>query len=111
MAADFLYIGSSPTDEDCAQVGAPDYYSQGRAECLGLIAALRKKLGKEPAEAKLFIKREEQDFGAYLEVCCAYDNENKEALDYALKCESDCPSTWAEVGFTREKVLKGEIHD
>jgi len=107
---DFLYIGSSPNDEDCAQVGEPGYYAQGGAECIGLIVALRKKLGKEPEGARLFIKRQEHDFGAYLEVCCEFIIGHKESTEYAFKCESDCPSTWAEVGMTREQVLRGEIH-
>jgi len=100
---DYLEIGPNPFEENCVQVGEEDYCRKARIECLHYIEALRKKLGEEPYAAFLTIKRNSHDFGTYYEVICKYDDEVQEAVDYALKCESEGPATWAEVGMTAPK--------
>lgn len=96
---DFLFIGSSPPDEDCVQiVSGADNYSAQRLECLAYIKALRKKLGPEPDGALLKLKRQSHDFGDYVEVVCHFNTENEAAVTYALACEGNGPQTWAEVG-------------
>ena len=94
---DFLNIGSTPPDETCAQIGEVDYDRKSRIECNLYIEALREKLGDEPDGARLAIKGFDHDFGRYYEVVCHYNDENEEATEYAYKCESDGPLTWAEV--------------
>jgi hypothetical protein len=108
---DHLFIGSTPADEDCAQVGQPNYRREALAECRAFIEAIKKKLGPPPENAELAIKACPHDFGTYHEVVCYYEDTDRKSLDYALKCESDAPATWAEVGWTREQVLKGDIHE
>ncbi len=97
-----LSIGSTPPDEDCAQVGSKqyDYESRSREECKQYIHALHKKLGVEPPGARLFVKANSHDFGVYYEVNCRYDENDEDATNYANACESDGPMTWAEVGMT-----------
>ena len=94
MARDYVDIGSSPCDEDCAQMGAPDYYTRAKAECARFIELIRKTLGPEPEGARLAVKSNPHDFGAYYEVVCYYVDENDEARKYAYRCESDAPATW-----------------
>lgn len=96
-----LDIGPCPCDEDCAQVGDPDYDRKAHRECLHYIDAIRIKLGREPIGAKLVVVRHRHDFGLYHEVACRYDNNVEAAIEYAFKAESDAPSTWAEVGFAK----------
>ena len=48
MARDYIDIGASPSDEDCVQVGSPDYERRAREECNRFIALIRKTLGEEP---------------------------------------------------------------
>jgi hypothetical protein len=91
---DFLSIGSSPWDEDCVQVGQPDYHKKAREECMRFIELLRKTFGPEPEGAHLAIKSFPHDFGDYLEVVCYYETENAEAVAYALRCEGETPATW-----------------
>ena len=91
---DFIFIGASPAEEDCVQLGTDNYYERARAECKRYIEAIRKKLGPEPEGAKLKIKRQPHDFGEYLEVVCYYEDTNEEATKYAFRCESDSPETW-----------------
>ncbi|PNX48816.1 MAG: hypothetical protein BV459_01490 [Thermoplasmata archaeon M11B2D] len=91
---DSIYIGSTPWDEPCAQVGEPGYAEKAMDECNRFIALLRKKFGPEPEGARLFIKRNLHDFGTYLSVECKYEVGNEAAEKYAYRCESETPATW-----------------
>jgi hypothetical protein len=91
---DYIYVGSSPADETCAQVGTWDYSERARAECRALIGQLRRVLGPEPEGARLAIKSAAHDFGTYYEVVCYYDDDMAAAVRYAFRCESECPARW-----------------
>jgi hypothetical protein len=93
---EYVNIGSSPVEEDCAQVGDPDYPTRAREECRRFIELIRMRLGPEPEGARLVIKAFPHDFGTYHEVVCWYDDEMPKSVDYAFKCESDAPSRWEE---------------
>jgi hypothetical protein len=85
---DYLYLGSAPHGEDCVQVSRDsDYLPAMRAECLRYIDALRGHYGPEPDGARITIKKEAHDFGGYLEVVCVFDDNDEEAVDYALALE------------------------
>jgi len=94
MARDYIDIGSAPAEEDCAQVGSPDYHARARPECIRFIDLIRKVLGPEPEGATLQVKSNPHDFGSYLSVVCYFDDDNEAASDYAYRCESDGPTTW-----------------
>jgi len=100
---DYLNIGCAPAEENCVQVGSPDYLRCARIECEHFISAIIKKLGEPPLGAALRIKAFPHDFGTYFEVVCTFDTNNKDAMDYALRCEACPPSTWAEVGMSAPK--------
>ena len=104
---DFLYVGSSPPEETCAQVGSDDYHDRARRECRAYVNLLRRALGPEPEGASLSIKSCPHDFGTYLEVVCYFDPEKPESADYALRCESDGPPRWDEEAL-RELPLQPE---
>jgi hypothetical protein len=72
---DFFCIGPSPSEEDCAQVGEPDYRNKAVRECTRYIELLRKTIGPEPEGARLGIKWFDHDFGQYCEVVCYFDTE------------------------------------
>lgn len=91
---EYMNIGSSPSDEPCAQVGEPDYYERARDECNRFIELIRKKLGPEPPGARLAVKSFPHDFGSYLECICWFDDSDEEASHYAYLCESETPRTW-----------------
>ena len=94
--SDYLEIGPGPADEDCAQVGDPDYAQKARTECRRFIDLIRKKLGPEPAGAMLTTRWNDHDFGSYLEVVCKYDRYLDAAIDYAFRCEAEAPTRWEE---------------
>jgi hypothetical protein len=66
MTQDIIWIGSTPSNEDCAQVGSPDYARNARIECHAYIDAIRKVCGQEPEGARLTIKSQPHDFGQVL---------------------------------------------
>jgi hypothetical protein len=94
MARNYLNIGSTPPDEDCAQVGSEDYHIKARAECIRYIERIREFCGPEPVGASLKIKSFPHDFGTYYEVVCWYDEDIKESVDYAFKVEGEGPLKW-----------------
>lgn len=105
---DYLSIGSTPCDEECAQVGTENYAARAKEECRRFIGALRATLGEEPEGASLAVKSFPHDFGTYYEVVCWYDDENEASADYAYKCESDGPSEWPE-GFRTPEEYQARL--
>jgi len=93
---DYLTISPTPTVEDCAQVGSPDYNARSSAECKAFLAQLRRRFGDEPGSAFLGIKTFPHDFGSYREVVCYYDDEDEEGRDYAFRLERETPAKWDE---------------
>lgn len=91
---DYVEIGASPSDEECAQIGEDNYYSKAKEECTRYIALLRKQFGKEPQGAKLAIKSFAHDFGSYMEVVCYFDKAFPDSVEYAFRCEGEAPETW-----------------
>ena len=89
---DYISIGPTPCNEECAQVGDPDYIEKAREECQRFLKLIRERIGPEPEGARLAIKSFPHDFGNYLEVVCFYNNEISQK--YALKCEAETPSNW-----------------
>lgn len=89
---DFLELGCTPSDEECAQVGEDNYESNARAECERYIQLLRTLFGPEPEGAALRVKQFPHDFGYYLEVVCYYSG--PVARDYAFHIENNAPATW-----------------
>ena len=94
MSRNYFCIGSSPCEEDCAQVGTPDYHRKAIAECHRFIQLIRDTLGLEPEGAELRIKAFDHDFGEYHEVVCWFETDNEAARAYAARCEDDAPATW-----------------
>lgn len=93
---DCLDLGSSPSHEDCAQVGRDGYYERARRECRAYICQLRRMFGDEPDGARLAIKSNPHDFGSYLSVVCHFDGDNRAAAEYAYRCEGQGPQEWDE---------------
>jgi len=93
---DYINIGSTPVEEDCAQVGQPDYPEQSRKECQVFKKQLLRKFGEPPMSTRLAIKEFPHDFGTYREVVVVYDDQDREGLEYALKLEGETPEKWDE---------------
>ncbi len=95
MPRDYLTLGPTPHDEDCAQVGQPDYREKAIPECKRYIRLLREKFGDEPEGASLNVKSFPHDFGTYFEVIVWFDQAHPLSIDYAFRLEANGPATWA----------------
>ncbi len=100
MSADDNYIplGPVPCNEDAADIGAPGYAADGPRECRAYLLAIRKKLGPEPAGARLAVMGFPHEFGRYYEVVVHFDPARPASVQYAQRCEREAPESWAEVG-------------
>ena len=96
-----IYLGSSPPEEDCAQVGSDDYHVKARAECQAYRNQLYRFLkakgyskGDLPADFALTIKSEQHDYGTYLEVVVRFNSEDEKSWDLAQLLEGESPTEW-----------------
>lgn len=96
MAREYLTLGSTPSGEDCAQVGREDYHPLMRRETRAYIAQLRRQFGPEPSGAIISVKGFPHDFGTYHEVCVTFDASNEEAVTYAYRLDNEMPESWDE---------------
>jgi len=90
----YVCIGPSPYEEECAQVGETGYRAKALEECDRFIRLLRETFGPEPEGARLSIKWFAHDFGSYCEVVCHFNPEIPGSVEYAQRCEDHAPATW-----------------
>ena len=95
---DFINIGSTPPDEECAQLGTDGYLKRAKEELHRYVNLIRSSCGQEPPGARLAVKWFQHEFGTYGEVVCHYEEGNEAALSYALHVESHGPADWAGSG-------------
>jgi hypothetical protein len=93
---DYVMIGSSPCDEDCAQIGSPRYHELSKIELAQFKAAIIQKMGEPPEGCSLVVKEGE--------IACVYDTDNEKACAYAFACEDGSPATWEEVGMKAPRL-------
>lgn len=95
---DYLEIGTAPADENCVQVGEPDYANRALQECQRFVALLEKKFPVYCAEKyetinpRFVVKKFPHDFGNYFQVCIEWDD--KDGEDFAFWVEENLPETW-----------------
>jgi len=89
-----LTIGSSPTEEDCAQVGSADFSELSRLECQLYKEALQLAY-PPPTGAYFAIKSFPHDYGTCQEVCAVYSEDSEEAVTWAFMAEDGLP-TWSD---------------
>lgn len=101
---EYFILGSSPSDESCAQVGSPDYSKQMRMETRALINQLERlhpvpTNNADSSDGPTFLpyysrKSFPHDYGFYHEVCAIYDPDHEPSQQWALEAENIFPSTW-----------------
>jgi hypothetical protein len=95
MALDYLYLGPTPADEDCAQVGQDNFRKQAEKEMKAYINQLSRMFPEHDENGVGFrIKWQSHDFGTYGEVVAYYDDSIEESYEYALKIEWNLPDKW-----------------
>ena len=87
---DFLTLGPVPADEDCQQIGMPDYDGEKDTADLKRYKAM---LQERWPDAHFAIKSFPHDFGSYREVVVYFDTEQDED-PIAFEVESNLPREW-----------------
>jgi len=93
---DYMTTGPVPSCEDCAQLGAPDYYEKAKKECRAFRHQLVRVFGQPPSLARFVIKGFPHDLGTYYEVCVVYNPNDKTESDFAYKVVAETPENWDE---------------
>ena len=88
-----IELGSTPIEEDCAQIGSNDYSLRARKECKAYINQL-KRMFPEYADIEYRIKSNPHDFGTYYEVVVCYDTNDKVSIEQAFDIEDKLPEYW-----------------
>lgn len=90
-----IEIGPAPFDEQCEQANVSGTnYERMKAECNAFLNQLRRVFGPEPVGAGLRVKFNRDGDNGYYEVVCNFESAYQAAIDYAFRCESDCPQYW-----------------
>lgn len=101
---EYFTLGSSPSDEPCAQVGSSDYSRQMRMETRALINQLERlhpvPMDSDPNFSSASFtpyyscKSFPHDFGSYHEVCAIYDDSHRPSVEWAMEAENIFPESW-----------------
>jgi len=91
----WIDIGPAPAEEECEQANVSGAnYTRMKMECSVFLKQLRRQLGAEPEGAQLAVKHNRDGNDGYYEVVCYYDPKNRDAIDYAFRCEMEMPAKW-----------------
>jgi hypothetical protein len=107
---DYLNIGATPNEEDCAQVGSVNYQERARKECRAYMAQIQKHY-PEPENGYLKVKGFPHDFGTYYEVVAYYDPEDISSSRWVFDIEGDSLgvlATWDAEFHPINKILEGD---
>ena len=91
---DYVSIGSTPSNEACAQVGSDGYCIKSRIECVVFANQLLRMFPDTPEGAHVGTKSFPHDFGTYYEVVVKYEDTDESAMHYAFMLESKAPEDW-----------------
>jgi hypothetical protein len=94
MSRSTLSWGTTPADEDCAQVGTSNYQERAKKEAEIFIRQLERQFGPPPEGAAFRIKSNPHDFGTYYEVALSFDDDNPRAAGYAFKVDEEQAAEW-----------------
>lgn len=91
----FIEIGPVPGEENCAQVGSPDYAEASLRECEVFRRMLYRLFPVPEGLPVAYVGRTHpHDFGNYREVSIRYDDANNEAVEFAYEVERSAPASW-----------------
>lgn len=103
---DFIELGSAPFEEECAQLGEPDYKSNAKKECWEYRRQLQRMF---PDENSILFQLRKLNDGSH-QVVAVYDSTNVEAIDSADHIETNRPARWDEEAARIMKIAR-EMRD
>ena len=110
-----MEIGSSPYNEECAQVGTDNYSEVARRECKAFIGQLYRTLESNgikrdelPEGFSLITKGSSHDFGTYYEVVCKFNSEDERSWDLYSYIDDNCPEMWDSIALKELGIERSE---
>jgi len=105
---DYMEIGPNPCEEDCAQLGTPDYRRISNIEMDVYIDQLCREFATRLDYVDFGKKWFNHDFGSYGEVVVYYNTEDELSTKAAFFIEANLPMNWDEESLEalREKGLE-----
>jgi hypothetical protein len=109
---DYLYLGTTPSDEQCPQVGKDD--GSLIAEICNIYRKQLQTLATElNFEVAIVVRSCNHDFGTYYEVAAKYDSNNERHMNEAFELDGKVPQYWndeskAAIELLREKYGENE---
>ena len=96
---DSLYLGESPYEEECAQVGSDGYGMRAKIEIAAyrdqLVREYKREFGAElPEGCELVRTSNSHDFGTYYSLEAKYDDSDEAAANAAFWLEGNGPANW-----------------
>ena len=105
----YLELSPCPTDEDCAQVGQPDYRAKATKEMKAYINQLYRQFpDAEDKGCDFFIKWFPHEFGSYGYVCVMFSEDEDMQVDFAYGVENNLPDNWDDEAL---KELNGDSNE
>jgi hypothetical protein len=88
---DYLFIDTTPSEEQCSQVGEEDYHAKARAEAKRMLAQIDKHypLPNDATMGYTTVAIESHDFGAYFQIKIVFDDECEHSINWAFSIEGD----------------------
>jgi len=95
---EYLDIGSTPSGEDCAQLGSTkyDYYSLSMMELKAYANQLKRIFTDMPSGLSIVKKSNAHDFGTYYELNFKWVDGDRQSERYAYEAEGRLPEYWDE---------------
>lgn len=106
MTSELMDIACTPAGEPCEQLGENYNALKARYECRVFMDQLIRKFGHPPVGARLTITSNPHEFGTYHSVAVKYNPDSDEAVEYALKLESETPEFWDDIA--KEQLNESE---
>jgi hypothetical protein len=96
LMMEFVELDSTPTEEECEQLG-PNYDPhKARRECLTFIEQIKRTFGEPPQGVRIKVSSNAHDFGTYYGIKITFNDSDDDGSDYAYKIEGDLPKHWDE---------------
>lgn len=95
MALDEFQLGTTvPHEEDCIQLGQPNYSAYSKLEANLLMKQIVKELGDTPEGCSMKLIGCKHDFGTYYDIALIYDTDSEEHTKWVSKVEGELPNKW-----------------
>lgn len=89
---DFISLGTVPCNENCCQVGRPNYDKYGKLEANEFKRMIENTLGPFHY-VKIKVTKNPHDFGSYYDVIVEFDRDEIQ-IATACEIEDNVPITW-----------------